>query len=125
MVSKRVPSQFCNQAVILMRIVAVMSENYVRRNRLQVFKCGFKLGSRKRHKTILEGLEHRPFECGRSSEQSSRAPGFGGANSHCAENDPVKNTARKLLGQSENRPAATNLYVVRMRAEAEHVQRQS
>jgi hypothetical protein len=67
-VTKGVPSQFRDQAVILMRVFTVVSENEVRRNRLQLLKGRFKLGPHKRHKSILERLEHWPFDSGRSGE---------------------------------------------------------
>src|SRR5262249_33792948 len=57
-IPKGIPGQFRNQAVVLMRISAVMSKNHVWRDRLlQFFENCFDLGTYKRHEAVGEGLQ--------------------------------------------------------------------
>jgi len=94
MVPKRIPGQLRNQAMVLMRIPAVVGEDEVWRDRpLQFFKDRFDIGSNKRHKTVGEGLQDRPLQAQRINELSCRVSRLRRANSDCAEHDPMEHTA--------------------------------
>src|SRR4029077_3677234 len=69
-IPKRIPGQFRDQAVVLMRISAVMSEDHVRGDRLlQLFENRFDLSTYKRHEAVGESLQHWPPESSGADEQ--------------------------------------------------------
>src|SRR6516164_23020 len=81
MVAKRVPSQFCDQAVILMCVFSTVGKDKVRRTCFQFLKGRLDLGADKRHKSVLEGLEHWTLDGARPGKQCGGALRFRGADS--------------------------------------------
>ena len=93
MVAKSIPSQFREQPVILVRILAIMGEDEVRRNRLfQLFKYGLHFCSRKGQESVLKVLENRALQIGSPSEPLGALPSLFSSNSQRAEYDPVEYT---------------------------------
>src|ERR1700674_2006377 len=107
--------------MILMRVLAVVSENEIRRDRLlQFFKNRFQFGTRKRHESIGKRFEQRSLQPTRTDEQRSPTSRLGLSSPYRTENHPVKHAPWILLGQPQNSPATTNLDVVGVGAQTEN-----
>src|SRR5262245_31408212 len=64
MVSKSIPGQVGNESMILMKILTVMSKNYVRiTNLLQLFKIFFYFNGGIRKKSVAEIFQDDLFGC--------------------------------------------------------------
>src|SRR5262249_10865332 len=70
MVAERVPGQFSDKAMVLMRILPVMSEDDIRRNlRLHFFENLLHFRSGKREETVRKSLQQRLLQSHRTDEQ--------------------------------------------------------
>src|ERR1019366_9194066 len=102
-----------------MRILAVVSKNEVRRDRLlQLFENGFHLGTRERQEAIRELLQQCALQPLAAGERFSPALRLSFPVSDGAEHHPVKCAAGILFDQAEDSPSTTNLDIIGMRAQA-------
>src|SRR6516162_8653365 len=74
MIPKRVPGQFRHQAMVLMRVVAVVSQNEVRRRGLQFLKSCLHVPADKRHEGVLKLLQQKALERGTFYKKRGRPP---------------------------------------------------
>jgi len=111
--------------MVLMCILATVSENEIGRDRLQLLKSCFYLGTCKRQESISESLEHRAPQVGAADEEISRSSRLRFPDAVGAEYNPVKCTARILLGQPEDRASAANFDIVGVGANAQNRKRSS
>jgi len=113
MVPEGVPRQLIHYAVVLMKIMSVVSEDKIRgKILLQLLKAFLHIGSGVRKKSITKGLDHYRF-LSRLFEKCV-GTGFGLIRSLWGrgEDKPVDLNQVGILGQFENRAPATDLYIV-------------
>src|SRR6516225_568260 len=102
-----------------MRVVAIRSENEVRRNGfLQIFENRFHFGAHVGHESVRETPEQRPSQPPGASEQRGRASRFILPNSAGAEHHPMKQGVWILLSQPQNGTTAPNFDIVGMSSQA-------
>lgn len=110
--------------MVLVRVVAVVSKDDVRRDRLlQLFEDCFHFGAQKRHETIAELLQPWPLQPGGAGKQFGASPRLGFPYSDGAEDHPVKFAFRVVFTQPEDGTATANFDVVGMGSQAQNVQR--
>src|SRR6267142_1363617 len=108
--------------MILVCVIATVSKNNVRRNRLQFLAHGFHFFSMERHETVTKRLEERTFQGICSCEQRGSPPSFLSANFIPAEHNPMKHRIGVLRCETQNRSATANLDVVRVSSNTEDIQ---
>jgi len=102
MIPKRVPGQFRQQAMVLLRVVAVVSENKVRRPTKGM----------KPSRNALAMAPGAPLFL-----QTVRPTGPGGTHSHGTEHHPVEHSVRILAGETQDCAAAADFDIVRVRSQ--------
>src|SRR5579864_7404767 len=107
-VAKRVPRHFRYQAMVLMRIPTIVSENDVGRDRLQLLKHPLDVDACERHESVIKRLQQRALQLPFAREEFSRALRLGLADSRGAKHDPVKLAVWVLFGQAQDCAAASN-----------------
>src|SRR5258708_741594 len=100
--------------MILMCVFPVVSEHNVRRDRLQLFECGFNFRADEGQESVAEFFCDRAFEGGLFGEQFGSAFCFRATDSACTEYNPMKHTSWVLDSEPENCASATDLDVVRV-----------
>jgi hypothetical protein len=117
MVSKSIPCQFRDQAVVLMRILAIVSEDQIGGDSLfQLFEELVDLCSHEWHESIRESLQRWTAQTRGADEKLGCMLRFRLPNCGAAKHHPMKRGFRVLLGQTKNRSAATYLDIVSMGA---------
>ena len=117
MVPKCVPGQIRNQAMVLVRIFAIVGEDEIGRNcLLQFLEDRFDLGSAIRHKAVPERFEDWSTQPRRVDELSCRVLGLRGTRASRAEHDPVEHAVWVLRRQPQDCTSAANLNIVGMTA---------
>src|SRR5208283_3201623 len=112
MIPKRIPRQFRYQAVVLMRVLAVVSEDEIGRNSLQLLENRFHLGAYKGHESVSKGLEQWASQSGGADEELSRSSCLRCPDAIGTEYDPVKYAAGVLLGQPKDGATTANFDIV-------------
>lgn len=122
MIAKGVPGEIGNHAMILMQVIAIMGK----------YEIGLKLFSNELEKlldflafvgekTVPETADDDVGTNRRSKEQTGRGKSLAFAAGITAENNPVEVEFTVLLYQAQNRPAAPDLDVIAMGAEAQDI----
>src|ERR1039457_3621456 len=118
MVPKCIPGQFRDQTMVLVRVLAVVSEDEVRGYCFQVLENCLHFGTHKWHETVRESLQQWSLQIAGIDKHGGSAFGLDLPDSNGAENHPVKHRAWVLFRQPQNRATTTNFYIVGMGAQA-------
>ena len=122
-IPKRVPGQLREEAVILMAVASIMGEDHIGRNRmLQHLEVLLDLGTDVRKESVTKPLHDDLVSALRLQEQAGAVSRLPLPFRIRAEDHPVENGLRACRHKLEYRPAAADLDVVRMSAEAKHAE---
>src|SRR5689334_5264687 len=123
-VPEGVPGQLRDQAVVLMRILAVMGEDEIRRDLpLQLLEHRLDLAADVGQKAVRESLQEQKLQAFGTGKQRSGPARLLLPFSDSAEYHPVELAVGILPGQLENGPPAPDFNVVGMASEAQDLQR--
>ena len=113
MLAPGVPGQLIDDAVVLVEVVASVSENQVRRNRsLEGFKVFFNFNILRGKEAVAKVQDRDRLFLRALQEQVRTADGFLLAASPRAKNDPVELQVAAGAKQFEDRTPATDLDIV-------------
>src|SRR5579875_2462565 len=122
MVTERIPGQFAEQPMILMRVALPMCEDQVRLYLLFEFLKGLlHLCPLVREKAVPKFLQH---DCRLASggKQAGGALSLFAPLTSSRKHHPVKARPQGRLSQMQDRASAADLNIIRMRAQAENFQ---
>src|SRR5713101_8865328 len=123
MVPESIPGQLRYQAVVLMRVLAIVGENKVRGEcLLQLFEDRLHVRPNKGHEPVWKFLHYCPLQAGGAGKKYSCALRLTLSDSDGTEHHPMKHAARVLLGQTKNSAATADFDVVGMGPQTENLQ---
>src|SRR5207342_2136677 len=119
-ITKRVPGQPRDLAMILVSVVATVRKHDIGLHfAFQLFEAVFDLGPMIGEVAIPELVEKEPYVLGATQEGVSRVCRLSGAGPTCAEYDPMHLEGNASLDPIENGAAGTDLDVVGVCSEAQ------
>src|SRR6516162_9718891 len=100
------------KAVVLVSVIAIVCENEVWGDALELFEDRLHFHTRERHESVLKTLQQWALECSRPGKQDSATLRLLGSHARGAEHRPMEHTVGILADQAQDRPATTDFDVI-------------
>lgn len=123
-ISKGIPGQVADDTMVLMEVMAIVGKNQVRlAGPLQLLKLFFDFASNIGEKATTKLLDRNSLVLGKPEESTRAFFRLRSAGTFCAEHNPTDRDVGMIRKQFQNRPATSDLNVVRVRSQTEDGER--
>src|SRR5882762_5005419 len=121
MAAKRVPRQFTDHAVILMKVVTIVRQNQVgNKFLLETFKLTFDPRLKRREKAVAIVPDHDLLLLGGCKEEIGRPQRLSFPDGGRTEHFPINLKLLILLQEAQERASASNFNIIAMRTQAQN-----